>query len=148
MVIMDRQDYISKANNLLSQNTYKTIQQDPTNSIKKKLITILKGLKVKQALATKLTKLCTPQDVSPKVLWPPQDPQARYTTKAHCIQLWISYLWGGQRACQNPQTPSRQVPPPHKQHPGLCRPGQTHHSSTRGMPSVLMMCLPCLHQSP
>ena len=35
MVIMDRQDYISKANKLLSQNTYKTIQQDPTNSIKK-----------------------------------------------------------------------------------------------------------------
>ena len=33
MVIMDRQDYISKANNLLSQNTYKTIQWDPTNSI-------------------------------------------------------------------------------------------------------------------
>ena len=26
MVIMDRWDYISKANNLLSQNTYKTIQ--------------------------------------------------------------------------------------------------------------------------
>ena len=25
MVIMDRQDYISKANNLLSQNTYKTV---------------------------------------------------------------------------------------------------------------------------
>ena len=33
-VIMDRQDYISKANNLLSQNTYKTIQWDPTNTIK------------------------------------------------------------------------------------------------------------------
>ena len=36
MVIMDRQDYISKANNLLSQNTYKTIQWDPTNTIKNK----------------------------------------------------------------------------------------------------------------
>ena len=34
MVIMDRLDYISKANNLLSQNTYKTIQRDPTNTIK------------------------------------------------------------------------------------------------------------------
>ena len=27
MVIMDRQDYISKANNLLSQNAYKTIKK-------------------------------------------------------------------------------------------------------------------------
>ena len=43
IVIMDRQDYISKAENLLSQNTYKTIQWDPTNTIKNKLITILKG---------------------------------------------------------------------------------------------------------
>ena len=49
MVIMDRQDYISKANNLLSQNSYKTIQWDPTNTIKNKLITILKRVKAKQA---------------------------------------------------------------------------------------------------
>ena len=35
MVIMDRQDYINKANHLLNQNTYKTITKDPTNSIKK-----------------------------------------------------------------------------------------------------------------
>ena len=45
MVIMEWQDYISKANNLHSQNTYKTIQLDPTNSIKNKLITILKRVK-------------------------------------------------------------------------------------------------------
>ena len=48
MVIMDRQDYISKANTLLNQNTYRSISQDPTNTIKNKLINILKGLKVKQ----------------------------------------------------------------------------------------------------
>ena len=34
MVIMDRQDYISKANSLLNQNTYKSIPRDPTNTIK------------------------------------------------------------------------------------------------------------------
>ena len=33
--------------------------------------------------------------MSPQVLWSPQDPQARYPTKAYCIQLWICYLWGG-----------------------------------------------------
>ena len=42
MVIMDRQDYINKANHLLNQNTYKSIAKDPTNSIKNKLINILK----------------------------------------------------------------------------------------------------------
>ena len=34
MVIMDRQDYINKANHLLNQNTYRSIAKDPTNSIK------------------------------------------------------------------------------------------------------------------
>ena len=48
MVIIDRQDYINKANSLLNQNTYRSIPRDPTNTIKNKLISILKGLKIKQ----------------------------------------------------------------------------------------------------
>ena len=48
MVIMDRQDSISKANMLLNQNPYRSIPQDPTNTIKINLLTFLKGLKVKQ----------------------------------------------------------------------------------------------------
>ena len=47
MLIMDRQDYMNKANNLLNQPTHRTIPWDPTNTIKK-LINILKGLKIKQ----------------------------------------------------------------------------------------------------
>ena len=34
VVIMDRQDYINKSNNLLNQPTYRAIPWDPTNSIK------------------------------------------------------------------------------------------------------------------
>ena len=45
MVIMDRQDYINKANSLLNQYTYRSIPRDPTNSIKNKLINILKRVK-------------------------------------------------------------------------------------------------------
>ena len=37
MVIMDRQDYINKVNQLLNQDTYKVITKDPTNTIKNKL---------------------------------------------------------------------------------------------------------------
>ena len=47
MVIMDRQDYINKANHLLNQSTYKSITKDPTNSIKNKQINILKRVKTK-----------------------------------------------------------------------------------------------------
>ena len=50
MVIMDRKDYISKANNLLSQNTYRSIPQDPTNTIKNKLTNILKRVKSQTGL--------------------------------------------------------------------------------------------------
>ena len=45
MVIMDRQEYINKANNLLNQNTHRAIPQDPTNTIKNKLISIIKRVK-------------------------------------------------------------------------------------------------------
>ena len=48
MVVLDRQDYINKANHLLNQNTYKTISKDPTNTIKTNLSTSLKPLKLNQ----------------------------------------------------------------------------------------------------
>ena len=50
MVIMDRQDYIRKPNNLLSQNTYRSIPWDPTDTIKNKLINILKKVKSQTGL--------------------------------------------------------------------------------------------------
>ena len=45
MVVMDRQDYINKSNLLLNQITYRAIPKDPTNTIKNKLINILKRVK-------------------------------------------------------------------------------------------------------
>ena len=45
MVKMGRKDYINKANSLLNQNTYRSIPRDPTNTIKNKLISILKRVK-------------------------------------------------------------------------------------------------------
>ena len=60
MVNMDRQDYISKANNLLSQNIYKFIQQDTTNTIKNKFITILKRVKSQTGLCNQTYKAMYP----------------------------------------------------------------------------------------
>ena len=50
MVIMDRQDYINKSNNLLNQPTYMAIPWDPSNTIKNKLINILKRVKNQRGL--------------------------------------------------------------------------------------------------
>ena len=60
MVVMDRQDYINKANQLLNQNTYKVISKDPTNTIRARY----------QHLQVHVPyRLCPTQ-----VLWSPQDP--------------------------------------------------------------------------
>ena len=40
MVVMDRKDYIGNATNFLSQPVYRTIDRDPTNKLKAKLITL------------------------------------------------------------------------------------------------------------
>ena len=67
MVIMDRQDYINKANHLLNQNTYRSITKDPTNSIKNKLIKILKRVKNQTGLDSNTYKSMYPTGcVAPK----------------------------------------------------------------------------------
>ena len=68
MVIMDRQDYINKANHLLNQSTYKSIAKDTTSSIKNKLINILKRVKTKTELDGNTYKSMYPTGcVPPKV---------------------------------------------------------------------------------
>ena len=65
MVIMDRQDYINKANQLLNQDTYEVITKDPTNTIKNKLINILKNIKTKSGLGTNTYKSMYPTGCVP-----------------------------------------------------------------------------------
>ena len=73
MVIMDRQDYINKANQLLNQNTYRSIAKDPTSSIKNKLINILKRVKNQTGLDSNTYKSMYPTGcVPPKFYGPPR----------------------------------------------------------------------------
>ena len=65
MVIMDREDYINKANSLLNQNTYRSISRDPTNSIKNKLISILKRVKNQTGLYSNTYKSMYPTGCVP-----------------------------------------------------------------------------------
>ena len=65
MVIMDRQDYVSKGNTLLNQNTYRSIPQDPTNTIKNKLINILKRVKSQTGLSNQTYKAMYPTGCVP-----------------------------------------------------------------------------------
>ena len=45
IVVLDREEYIRKADELLSQSSYKKISTDPTNRYKSKLLTLLKKIK-------------------------------------------------------------------------------------------------------
>ena len=45
LVVMDKEEYIKKAEELLNQETYKIILADPTNRQNNKLIQILKNIK-------------------------------------------------------------------------------------------------------
>ena len=76
---MDRQDYINKANTLLNQNTYEAIPQDPTDTIKNKLISILKRVKNQTGLDSLTYKSMSPQVVFPPVLRPPKGPQTGHS---------------------------------------------------------------------
>ena len=45
MVVVDREGYIQKSEELLHQQNYKILQSDPTNKYKNKLISLLKSIK-------------------------------------------------------------------------------------------------------
>ena len=62
---MDRQDYINKANSLLNQNTYRSIPRDPTNTIKNKLVSILKRVKNQTGLDSNTYKSMYPTGCVP-----------------------------------------------------------------------------------
>ena len=67
MVVMDRDDYNTKAEELLHQPTYRPIPNDPTNKMKNKLITLLKKIKTEGGLSETTYKRLYPTGVgSPK----------------------------------------------------------------------------------
>ena len=56
MVVKDRKDYIDKATNLLMQPAYRTINRNPTNKLRAKLITLLRRIKRESGLEDSIYK--------------------------------------------------------------------------------------------
>ena len=56
MVVMDMKEYLDKASNLLVQQAYRTINREPTNKLKAKLITILRRVKRENVLEENIYK--------------------------------------------------------------------------------------------
>ena len=67
LVIMNIEDYIKKAEDLLNQHTYRVMASDPTMRLKNKLITLLKSIKAKGGIKEELYKRLYPTGAgSPK----------------------------------------------------------------------------------
>ena len=68
MVVMDKKDYIDKETNLLAQPAHRTINRDPTNKLKAKLITLLRKIKRETGLEDSIYKYMHPMGcTSPKL---------------------------------------------------------------------------------
>ena len=73
MMILDKKDYIEKAHNLLAQPAYRTIERDPTNKLKAKLITMFRKIKRELGMEENLHKIMyTTNCPSPKFYGLPQ----------------------------------------------------------------------------
>ena len=68
LVVMDREGYIKKAEELLNQGTYKIIPTDPTTKQKNKLILLLKNINAEGGISE--AHRCQ----HPKILWVAKDP--------------------------------------------------------------------------
>ena len=60
LVVMDKEDYVQKAKELLDQPTYKTISSDPTTKYKNKLVNLLKAIKAEGGIDETLYKRLYP----------------------------------------------------------------------------------------
>ena len=67
LVVMDKEDYVQKAKELLDQPTYRTIPIDPTTKYKNKLVNLLKAIKTEGEIDEALYKRLYPSGAgSPK----------------------------------------------------------------------------------
>ena len=65
MVVLHRKDYIEKAENLLVQTAYRTLDRDPRNKLKAKLITILRRIKRETGMEEGMYKIMYPTSCNP-----------------------------------------------------------------------------------
>ena len=79
MVVMEKNEYIKKLEDLLNQSTYKALTTDPTNKYKNKLINLLKTIKAEGSIDNNTYKRLYPTgQYHPSTMVCP-----KYTSSAH-----------------------------------------------------------------
>ena len=93
LVVLDKEDYINKAQELLSQPAYKEITKDPTNKIKAELITKLRQIKKDSNLEEGRNNTMYPTGCVPtQVLWVTQNgnPLRPIVSSWGSVTYWVA----------------------------------------------------------
>ena len=94
MVVMDRKEYMEKVEGLLAQLAYRTINADPTNKLKAKLILTLKRIKSETNMEEGMYRTMYPTGcTAPKFYGLPKIHKTG--TPLRPIVSSSSHLWGG-----------------------------------------------------
>ena len=105
LVVMDKDDYVQKAKELLEQSTYRNITSDPTTRHKNKLINILKAIKSEGEMDEALYKKLYPNGAgTPKFYGLPKIHKEGIPTEANNFQHRGCQLCYSKGTGQNPET--------------------------------------------
>ena len=96
LVVMDRQEYIKKANILFADiNTYRPIPTDPTSKHNNKLINILKNMKAESGMRENTYNTRYPTGVSTTMFYGlPKIHKKDVSPVAYCVQYRLCNIWG------------------------------------------------------
>ena len=61
LVVLDKEEYTAKSEELLNQPNYRILKTDPTTKHKNKLISLLKSIKAEGGIDDNIYRGCTPQ---------------------------------------------------------------------------------------
>ena len=93
LLVMDKEEYINKAQDLLKEETYRIIPEHPTSKLKNKLIQLLKKIKTEGGINEENYKKLYPTGAGiPKFYGQPKDHEVVSTTKTHRLQQGVSYI--------------------------------------------------------
>ena len=121
MVVMNRQDYIDKVQQLLTDhNTYRPVNKYPTNRLKNKLTQSLRDIKAQGGLSDhKYRRLYPTSAVPPKFYGPPKYIKLA-PSSGPLFLVGVPLLRGGKGVSQHYQTPSLPISPSHLKYPTVC----------------------------
>ena len=84
-MVLDRKEYIGKAENLLAQPPYRILDRDPTNKLKAKLIKILRRIKREAAMEEGMYKTMYPTGCNAPGFMGYQKSIKLVSPQAHCV---------------------------------------------------------------